>query len=196
MLTTQLTDRDLVLHFQEGEEVAFEELYRRHYRYVTQIAYGVLRNNEDAEETAQDVFLRVHKSLPRFRGDSKFSTWIYQIAINRARSKCKVEKSKPTNNALDLEDAFFESLIPDDHLSPEEKILLDESETRLSEGMETLPELYRNALVLRSVEQVSYEKLASHFNCNLGTLKSRIARAREELRKRLDLKLVRGRVVL
>lgn len=159
-----------------------------------QIAYGVLGNREDAEEVAQDVFVRVHRALQRFRGDSEFSTWMYRIAVNLARNKYRWNKSRGGNRAISI-DAPIEGRdgetsgmdLPENRPGPDEETQLAEFQQNVTEELEKLPPLYREALVLRNIEQMSYEDIATLLGCKLGTIKSRIARAREELRKRLGV---------
>jgi len=189
----QIPDRELIERFNSGEHEAFDFLVRKHSGRAYQIAYGVLGKREDAEEVAQDVFVRVYRSLPKFRGDSEFTTWMYRIAVNLARNKYRWNKSRGGQRTISI-DAPIESSrdtnesgidLPEDRLTPGEEVSLEEFRTNISEELQKLPPLYREALVLRNVEHMSYENIASVLDCKLGTIKSRIARAREELRKRL-----------
>ncbi|MBN2452295.1 MAG: sigma-70 family RNA polymerase sigma factor [Lentisphaeria bacterium] len=190
-----MADRELIEKFKNGEQWAFESLVDKYSGRAYQIAYGVLGNREDAEEVAQDVFIRIHRALPKFRGDSEFTTWMYRIAMNLARNKYRWNKSRggqrnvsmdaPIDGSDDANGRRFDVTEPG--LSPDVRTTLDELERQAGEEMEKLPELYRQALVLRNVEELNYEDIADLLGCKLGTIKSRIARAREELRKRLAL---------
>ena len=189
----ELPDRELIERFNSGEQEAFDILVQKHSGRAYQIAYGVLGKREDAEEVAQDVFVRVYRALPRFRGDSEFTTWMYRIAVNLARNKYRWNKSRGGQRTFSI-DAPIEGLkdtnaagidLPAESLTPDEQISLDEFQQNISVELQQLPPLYREALVLRNVEHMSYEDIASVLGCKLGTIKSRIARAREELRKRL-----------
>ncbi|MBT3376372.1 MAG: sigma-70 family RNA polymerase sigma factor [Lentisphaerae bacterium] len=191
--TLELPDRELIERFNSGEQEAFDILVQKHSGRAYQIAYGVLGKREDAEEVAQDVFVRVYRALPRFRGDSEFTTWMYRIAVNLARNKYRWNKSRGGQRTFSI-DAPIEGLkdtnaagidLPAESLTPDEQISLDEFQQNISVELQQLPPLYREALVLRNVEHMSYEDIASVLGCKLGTIKSRIARAREELRKRL-----------
>ena len=191
--TLELPDREIIERFNGGEPEAFDLLVQKHSSRAYQIAYGVLGTREDAEEVAQDVFVRVYRALPKFRGDSEFTTWMYRIAVNLARNRYRWNKSRGGQRTISI-DAPIESSgdtnesgidLPEERLTPDDEISLDEFRKNISEELQKLPPLYREALVLRNVENMSYENIASVLGCKLGTIKSRIARAREELRKRL-----------
>lgn len=192
--TVKPDDRELIERFNNGDQEAFETLVTRHSQRAYQIAYGVLRNPEDAQEVAQDVFVRVYKALGSFRGDSEFTTWMYRIAMNLARNKYRWKRCRGFQKEFSI-DATLESddgssikyELPETRLGPDEETDLQEFTDRINKELYNLPELYREALVLRNVENLSYEQIADILGCKLGTIKSRIARAREELRKRLQL---------
>jgi len=189
-----ITDRELVERFQDGDRSVFDVLVDRHSAKAYQIAYGVLGNREDAEEVSQDVFVRIYRALHKFRGDSEFSTWMYRIAINLARNKYRWNKSRGLPQRLSIDEPIsnkdgseskFE--LTEERLQPNEEVELDEFEKNVMEQLHGLPPVYRDALLLRNVEDMSYEDIASTLGCKLGTIKSRIARAREELRRRLNI---------
>ena len=188
-----MDDRTLIEKCKSGDEGAFGELVRKYSARAYQIAYGVLGSSEDAEEVAQDVFVRIHKALPEFRGDCEFSTWLYRIALNLARNKYRWNKVRGSkvNFSIDapLEgddgDEKRKYDLPDDSPGPLKDAELDELRGRLSIELEKLPEAYREILVMRAVQEMSYEEIAAALNCQMGTVKSRLARAREELKKRL-----------
>lgn len=190
----QVNDAELVARFRDGDRSAFDLLVKRHSTRAYQIAYGVLGNREDAEEVAQDVFIRVHRALARFRGDSEFTTWMYRIALNLARNKYRWNKCRgiqknisidaPIENSNNGESTFE---LPDPDGPPDETLLKQEMEQTVLEEIQKLPPIYREALVLRNVQELSYEQIAQLLGCKLGTIKSRIARGREELRQRLNV---------
>lgn len=191
------SDRELVRDFQkDGDESAFDELVARHYGHAYQIAYGTLGNREDAEEVVQDTFLRIHRALPAFRGDSEFSTWMYRIVINLCNNKfrwnrirgCKVTDS--IDAPLNLPGKYNTTLkieIPDRQMPPDKQYVFDETNRRLHEAMQRLPESYREAVLLRNVKQLDYEQIARILNCAIGTVKSRISRGRDLLREYMEL---------
>ena len=190
----KLEDAELIDRFKNGDEASFSVLVERHSSRAYQIAYGVLGSREDAQEVAQDVFVRIHKALHKFRGDAEFTTWMYRIAMNLARNKYRWNKCRGSQKSITIhapldgsDDGSRVMQLPSDRQQPDQEISTDEFEDRISEEIEKLPPLYREALVLRNVEDMSYEQIANVLGCKLGTIKSRIARAREELRRRLGL---------
>ncbi len=193
--TSSAEDRQLIEKFKAGEHEAFDQLVEKYSGRAYQIAYGILGSRQDAEEVAQDVFVRIHRALPRFRGDSEFTTWMYRIAMNLARNKYRWNKSRGSQRNVSIDAPLDGTDDPDakrldvveGRLAPDEKASLDELEQRALAELDNLPELYRQALMLRNVDELSYEDIADLLGCKLGTIKSRIARAREELRKRLGL---------
>jgi RNA polymerase sigma-70 factor (ECF subfamily) len=188
-------DRLLIERFKSGDAGAFDALVDKYSGRAYQIAYGILGSRQDAEEVAQDVFVRIYRALPKFRGDSEFTTWMYRIAMNLARNKYRWNKSRGSQRSVSVDAPLDGSDEPDarrldvieGRLSPDEKASLDELEDQALRELDQLPELYRQALTLRNIDELSYEDIADLLGCKLGTIKSRIARARDELRKRLEL---------
>lgn len=187
-------DSVLVQRFKAGDESAFDILVDRYSARAYQIAYGVLANREDAEEVAQDVFIRIHNALPGFRGDSEFTTWLYRIAMNLARNKYRWNKCRKQtfHDSIDapLENGDGDERkldLPDPKSNPEEEAIYSELDKSLKTELSKMPAEQRQILVMRNVQEMSYEDIAAALKCKLGTVKSRIARAREELRQRLGL---------
>ena len=189
-------DSELVRLFQEGDRSAFDALVDKYSGKAFQIAYGVLGSRQDAEEVAQDAFIRIHRALPSFRGDAEFTTWMYRITVNLARNKYRWNKSRGTQKNISIDapvetgngDSEGMTLdVADPEMPPDERVAMDEMEKNLSAELERLPALYRETLVMRNLENMNYEQIANLLGCKLGTIKSRIARAREELRRRLKL---------
>jgi len=188
-----LSDAEIIQRFKDGDAAVFEVLARRYSSRAYQIAYGVLGNRQDAEEVAQDVFVRIYRALPKFRGDAEFSTWMYRIAMNLARNKYRWNKSRGAKQNISIQATEENDDMPGPgiqveatELTPDAEVDLEEFRRNVMAEIEGLPPLYREALVLRNVEEMSYERIAEVLDCKLGTIKSRIARAREELRKRLQ----------
>ena len=187
-------DRQLVERFKAGDEGAFDALVDRHSARAYQIAYGVLGSREDAEEVAQDAFIRMHRALPSFRGESEFTTWMYRIVTNLARNKYRWNKSRMTafHDSIDApvegDDAEGRRIdLPDTGNTPEEEAVYAELDQALQSELGKLPEAQRQVLVMRNVQDMSYEDIADALKCKIGTVKSRLARAREELCRRLGL---------
>lgn len=188
------SDSELIRRFNDGDQQAFDTLVERYSSKAYQIAYGILGNRSDAEEVAQDVFVRIHRALSKFRGDAEFSTWMYRIAVNLARNKYRWNKSRGAkrnfsiDNPIEGEDGSqIQIELPEPRLQPDEQNEFDEFKKNIMEELHNLPPVYREALVLRNIEDMSYEEIAQTLGCKLGTIKSRIARAREELRRRMEL---------
>ncbi len=193
--TDNLTDAEIVERFKNGEKWVFDILVERYAGKAYQIAYGILGSKEDAEEVAQDGFVRIYKALGKFRGESEFTTWMYRIIVNLARNKYRWNKSRGAQKNISMQapttsdesSPSLEMKLPDEAITPDEEAELKELQSSVYQEMGRLPDLYREALVMRNVEQLSYEEIARILGCKLGTIKSRIARAREELRKRLQV---------
>lgn len=189
-------DRQLIERFKNGDESAFSRLVVKYSGRAYSIAYGLLGNREDAEEVAQDVFIRIHRALPNFRGDSEFTTWMYRITMNLAKNKYRWNKSRGSRVTESLDeplegtdgggDALYRDAV-DEKMPPDAALRFRELERQTREELQELPEMYRDILVMRNQDEMSYEDISSLLQCKLGTVKSRIARAREELRKRLGL---------
>jgi len=189
-----LSDDFLIAQIREGSMDAWEALMARYAGKAFQIAFGILGQRDDAEEVTQDAFIRIYRALPKFRGDSEFSTWMYRIVVNQARNKYRWNKRRGAhlNVSIDQEIGNEEGSgltldIPDRRKAPDHQVIYKEWEGEIAREVEQLPEVNREALILRNVKNLSYEEIAGVLGCKVGTVKSRIARAREELRKRLGL---------
>ena len=181
-VTTKLneaSDRDLIERCQAGHDSAFEDLVRRHQGRAVNVAWQLLGNWEDALEVAQDAFVRVYRTLDGFRGDCEFTTWLYRIVVNLAHNKHRWwrRRGRAQTETLDGDRQFAAPTVP-----PDAAAVQNEFSRRLSEKIAALPVSFRDILVLRNVEGLSYEEIAAVLECSLGTVKSRIARAREALR--------------
>lgn len=185
-------DRILVDRFKAGDQGAFDEMVTRYWDRIYGMVNQLLRNQQDAEEVTQDAFIRAHRALGNFRGESSFSTWLYQIATNLARNRywywwrrkrdrsVSFEAPLGTDSETTLADVF-----PAEVVSPEDATVTQEFVDRVSAGMEQLSEKHREILILRNVQNLSYEEIADILKISVGTVKSRIARARESLREKL-----------
>ena len=180
-----MTEKELVLAAQKGKESAFEELVRAHEKKVYHLALRMCGNQEDAFEIAQEAFLSAWRGLRFFRGESSFSTWLYRLTSNAAIDYMRREKRQSTMSAVSLDDeeVFTEPTDP----APSPHQLAEEGELRqaLSRALLTLSPEHRQILLLRELQGMSYEEIADALELDLGTVKSRIARARGKLRKYL-----------
>ncbi len=190
-------DKALVARFKAGDETAFEEMVSRYWDRIYAMVHKLLRNSQDAEEVTQDAFIRAHRGLENFRGDSSFSTWLYQIATNLARNRYwywwrrKRDKSISFDQPIASETTTtLAEIFPSDVQSPETITITNEFKSRVADAMKLLNDKHREALVLRNVKNLSYEEIADRLQISIGTVKSRIARARESLREKLGNELL------
>jgi len=189
-------DRELIDRFvRDGDPSAFDLLVGKHSSRAYQIAYGILNNREDAEEVAQDTFLRIFRALKNFRGDAEFSTWLYRIVINLSRNKLRWNKIRGNGMSISIDaplenskgDGELTMDLPDERMTPDQELLYNELKEKNRKAMDQLPESYREAVTLRNVKGLSYEEIAEILGCKVGTIKSRIARGREEIRSLMGL---------
>jgi len=183
-------DRILVDRFRSGDLNAFDEMVNRYWDRIYAMVSQLLRNQQDAEEVTQDAFIRAHRGLTNFRGDSSFSTWLYQIATNLARNRYwywwrrKRDKTLSFDAPVSAEsETTLAEIIPADVITPEDATVTQEFVDRVAAGMEQLSEKHREILVLRNVQNLAYEEIAEILSISVGTVKSRIARARESLKE-------------
>jgi RNA polymerase sigma-70 factor (ECF subfamily) len=183
------SDRELLDRCRAGDEAAFDDLVVRHQQRAFNIAFQVLRDHEDATEVAQDAFVRIYRSVNDFRGDCEFTTWLHQIVVNLARNKHRWWKRRGRQASVSLDDPV-ETADGDMPLqiasgidAPDVQSVKAEFVELLSCRMDELPRKLREVLVLRNVENLTYEQIATVLDCSIGTVKSRIARARETLRE-------------
>lgn len=182
-------DKVLVARFKAGDEAAFEEMVSRYWDRIYAMVLKLLRNSQDAEEVTQDAFIRAHRGLEKFRGDSSFSTWLYQIATNLARNRYwywwrrKRDKSISFDQVVGGEsNTTLGEIFRADVETPQDIAVTNEFQERVSAAMELLNVKHREVLVLRNVRNLSYDEIATELQISIGTVKSRIARARESLR--------------
>ena len=180
---TQERELQLIRRVQAGETEAFEELVRAHEKTVYNLALRMTGNPQDAEDMAQEAFLKAYRSLPDFRGESKFSVWLYRIVSNVCLDLLRRQQRRPTVS-LTVEDEEGDEAqweVPDERYSPER--LLEQKLTReaVRKGLAELPEEQREILLLREIKGLSYEEIGEILSLEPGTVKSRIFRARKKL---------------
>ena len=175
-------DELLVVRAQEGEVLAFELLVRK-YQHKTVQLVSRLVGEADAPDVAQEAFIKAYRALPGFRGQSAFYTWLYRIAINSAKNHLVSRARRPSNQDIDIADAELYGHA--DHLSdlntPESTLLAEEIKDKVTTVIDKLPADLRQAIVLRELEGLSYEEIAETMQCPIGTVRSRIFRARESI---------------
>lgn len=183
---------DLITRLHAQEIAAFEELVSRFERPVYSVCFRLLGEAEEARDAAQETFLRVYKGLPGFRGESGLKTWIYRIAINQAMNQQRWWRRRHRDETVSLElskgvsEKTLGDLISNPGATPEEMAIASERGDRLLSELARMKQEFRLALVLRDIEELSYEEIAQTLKISIGTVKSRIARAREELRRRVQ----------
>ncbi len=187
-----LVDNDLIDRFRAGDGSAFDEIIRRYWDLIYNRVYGLLRNRQDAEEVTQDTFMRAHRGLDNFRGDASFSTWIYQIATNLARNRYWYWFRRKRDQSMSLDEplsddgnANLQDILPDGGIAPSEAALAQEFVDRVADELRNLSPAHREILELRNRDGLSYEEIAQRLDLSIGTVKSRIARARERLWERM-----------
>jgi len=181
-------DQALVERAQAGDKHAFELLVAKYQRKLARLLSRFIRDSAEVEDVAQEAFIKAYRALPSFRGDSAFYTWLYRIGINTAKNYLVSQgRRAPTTTGFDAEEA--ESFEDADQLrdvnTPEAVMLTKEIGQTVNAAMEALPEDLRTAITLREIEGLSYEEIAEVMNCPIGTVRSRIFRAREAIAERL-----------
>jgi RNA polymerase sigma-70 factor (ECF subfamily) len=180
-------DSDLVSRAREGDAEAFAELVNRHRNWCLRVAYGILRNYEDAEDEVQNAFWRAYEHLADFHGDAKFSTWLNRILVNQALMRLRKRKTQRTHLSqdLELENSLVPLAVPDPSASPEEDLAERELAELLQKESQRIPPLLRSVFLMRDVEQVPIEQVAEFLGTSVAAAKSRLLRARAEMRERL-----------
>ncbi len=181
-------DAELVARVQRGDKQAFDLLVLKYQRKIMRLLSRMIRDPGEIEDVAQEAFIKAYRALPQFRGDSAFYTWLYRIAINTARNWLAQNNRRPsTPSAQENEDG--ETFDATDNLTdssnPESEMASRQIADTVNKAMNDLPEDLRNAIVMREIDGMSYEDIAESMNCPIGTVRSRIFRAREAIATRL-----------
>jgi RNA polymerase sigma-70 factor (ECF subfamily) len=187
-MTADASDLSLVQRVQRGDKGAFDVLVLKYQHKVVKLVMRYVRNPAEAEDIAQDAFIKAYRALPQFRGDSAFYTWLYRIAINTAKNAVVARDRNPVDFDLDMtnndESYEMQGRLKDSE-TPEALVLTDEIRTTVNNAIANLPDDLREAIVLRELEGLSYEEIAARMDCPVGTVRSRIFRAREAIDGRL-----------
>jgi RNA polymerase sigma-70 factor (ECF subfamily) len=187
-LSERDVDAELVARVQRGDKQAFDLLVLKYQRKIMRLLSRMIRDPGEIEDVAQEAFIKAYRALPQFRGDSAFYTWLYRIAINTARNWLAQNNRRPsTPSAQENEDG--ETFDATDNLTdssnPESEMASRQIADTVNKAMNDLPEDLRNAIVMREIDGMSYEDIAESMNCPIGTVRSRIFRAREAIATRL-----------
>jgi RNA polymerase sigma-70 factor (ECF subfamily) len=188
---TERSDVDLMLAFQAGDEQAFSVLVDRHRSSIVNLTYRYLMNRTDAEDLAQEVFLRVYRARNRYRPEAKFTTWLYRVAVNACLNEVRDRKHRPTHGALALpgggDDEGHLPAVADARVdAPPEAAARSELRARVREAVDQLPERQRLALLLNKFHGLGYEDLAASLELTVPAVKSLLVRARENVRRMIE----------
>ena len=181
-------DQILVERAQAGDKQAFDKLVQKYQRKLSRLLSRFIRDHAEVEDVAQEAFIKAYRALPSFRGESAFYTWLYRIGINTAKNYLVAKgRRAPTSTDFDADEA--EVFDDADHLrdinTPERMLQSKQIGQTVNAAMEALPEELRQAIVLREIEGLSYEDIATEMKCPIGTVRSRIFRAREAVAEKL-----------
>jgi RNA polymerase sigma-70 factor (ECF subfamily) len=183
-----VSDLSLVRRVQRGDKGAFDALVLKYQHKLVKLVMRYVRNPAEAEDIAQEAFIKAYRALPQFRGDSAFYTWLYRIAINTAKNAVVSRDRSPIEYDLDrtnTDESYDMQGRMKDSETPEALVLTDEIRSTVNAAIDALPEDLRTAIVLRELEGLSYEEIAEAMACPVGTVRSRIFRAREAIDRRL-----------
>jgi len=175
-------DQQLVERAQSGDKHAFELLVAKYQRRLGRLISRFVRDAAEAEDVTQDAFIKAYRALPSFRGDSAFYTWLYRIGINTAKNHLlALGRRAPTSTVFDSDEAedFEDAALLHEVATPENELMSKQVVDVVNASLQQLPEDLRVALTLREIEGLSYEEIAAVMNCPVGTVRSRIFRARE-----------------
>ncbi len=180
-------DQALVERVQKGDKRAFDLLVRKYQHKIVSVVTRYVSDWSEAQDVAQEAFIRAYRALGAFRSDSAFSTWIYKIAINTAKNHLVSRGRRPPIGDIAIEDAVLLDGASQlrERATPERELLRQEIEQTVFGTVEELPEELRTAITLREVDGLSYEEIAEAMNCPIGTVRSRIFRAREAIDEKL-----------
>ncbi|QOW18938.1 RNA polymerase sigma factor RpoE [Lysobacter ciconiae] len=185
-------DQELVRRVQQGDSTAFDALVRKYQHRIVALIGRYIADWSECQDLAQDAFMRAYRALPNFRGDAQFYTWLHRIAVNTAKNHLVAQKRRPPSADIDVDDAeqFDSAIRLRDNDTPERELMRQQVEQLVLRVVEGLPTELREAISLREVDGLSYEEIAEKMGCPIGTVRSRIFRAREaidqELRPLLD----------
>lgn len=187
-MSEQATDQELVRRVQKGDKRAYDLLVLKYQHKIAKLISRYIRDPDEVQDVAQEAFIKAYRALANFRGESAFYTWLYRIAINTAKNHLMAQGRRPPGSDVELEDALITeegAAALSDVDTPEGLALTDEIERVILAAIEALPEELRTAITLRELEGLSYEEIAEAMSCPVGTVRSRIFRAREAIDAKL-----------
>ncbi|VAX01024.1 RNA polymerase sigma factor RpoE [hydrothermal vent metagenome] len=186
-MSERSNDQILVERVQKGDKKAFDLLVIKYQSRIIKVVTRYMRDPVEAQDLAQEAFMKAYRALPNFRGDSAFYTWLYRIAINTAKNHIVAQGRRPPTDDIEASEAeYYEGPSAlKDNATPESEVLRDEIQQVIFSAIEALPADLRTAITLRELEDMSYEEIAVTMECPIGTVRSRIFRAREAIDKKL-----------
>ncbi len=186
-MSNESTDKELVKRVQKGDKGAFDLLVLKYEQKIVNLVMRYVRDPELALDITQEAFIKAYRALPRFRGDSAFYTWLYRIAVNTAKNYLAAQRRRPMDIELDMQDpdqyGLHAKLKETD--TPEGLTISQELQEVLERAIEALPDDLRTAIILRELDGMSYEEIAQTMDCPVGTVRSRIFRARDAIGKKV-----------
>lgn len=180
---TKTTDAELVERVQRGDKRAFDILVIKYQSKILSIISRFISDHAEINDVAQDAFIKAYRALPNFRGESAFYTWLYRIAINTAKNYLTAKGRRPPASDIDSQDAesYGVGVALRENASPERLMMRDQLKQVIFDTIDELPEDLRTAITLREIDGLSYEEIADSMDCPVGTVRSRIFRAREAI---------------
>ncbi|AFT67107.1 MAG: RNA polymerase sigma factor RpoE [Cycloclasticus pugetii] len=178
-------DQQLIALVKEGDKKAFDRLVIKYQQRIIQLVSRYISDASEAQDVAQEAFIKTYKALPNFRGDSAFYTWLYRIAVNTAKNHLVSRARKSSDHTVDVNDAenFEGAFQLKEGDTPEHLLLSEEIRSTIQQAINDLPDELRNAISYRELDGMSYEEIAQKMKCPVGTVRSRIFRAREAVDK-------------
>ena len=177
----KMNDDALITAFQSGDQDVYRILVERHQERIRNLLYSIFHDRDFIDDLAQEVFIKAYQALPNFRFEASFYTWLYRIAVNKSRDELRKRKTRRFFSFQTLDEGIEKDLHARLSVPPEDR----DMQELIALGLKTLPEKFRTAVILKDIEGLPYEEIADIMQCELGTVKSRISRARAMLRKAL-----------
>lgn len=186
-MTAPVTDKQLVARVQQGDRQAFDFLVIKYQQKIMSLISRYVHDNDEVQDVAQEAFIKAYRALPGFRGESAFYTWLYRIAINTAKNYLVSRSRRPPGSDVDVEDAQYMDAADAlrEQENPESQLFGEELRKTVNDALAVLPDDLRTAVTLREFDGLSYEEIAEVMECPVGTVRSRIFRAREAIDKRV-----------
>ena len=187
-MSASATDKQLVIRVQKGDSKAFDILVLKYQQKIMSLISRYVNDADEVQDVAQEAFIKAYRALPGFRGDSAFYTWLYRIAINTAKNHLVSRSRRPPGTDVDVDDAQFMDSAEGlrDSETPENALFGEELKATVNRALERLPDDLRTAVTLREFDGLSYEEIAEVMECPVGTVRSRIFRAREAIDKNVQ----------